>query len=61
MFVNNLSKDEIEAIKNSTKGTLRVEGLEPSRQAENINDLFLNGYIDSKTAIEEIKKYWGVK
>jgi hypothetical protein len=56
-----LKKSEIETIKRNCKATLKIEGIEPSRQAENINDLFLNGYIDSDTAIKQILKFWGCK
>jgi hypothetical protein len=57
----NLEKSEIETIKRNCKATLKIEGLEPSRQGQNITNLFLNGKIDSKTAVEQIKKYWGCR
>jgi hypothetical protein len=52
---------DVKRIENSVKATLLVEGKKPSNQGENITNLFLNGKIDSKTAIKEIKKYWGIK
>lgn len=55
-----MNKSEIEYIKKNCKATLKIEGKEPSKQAENINDLFLKGFIDSKTAIDQIKKFYGV-
>jgi len=52
---------DIKKIENNVKATMAIEGLKPSRQGENITNLYLHGKIDSKTAIEQIKKYWGVK
>jgi hypothetical protein len=53
--------ERITQIENSVKATLQVEGVKPSRQGENITNLYLQGKIDSKTAIEQILKYWSVK
>ncbi|MBN1468749.1 MAG: antitoxin VbhA family protein [Fusobacteriaceae bacterium] len=47
----------IDYIIKNCKATLKIEGLKPSRQAENINRLFLEGKITSNTAIEQIIKY----
>lgn len=43
--------------KRSVKGTMAIEGIAPSKQGENITDLYLNGRIDSNTAIEQIIKF----
>ena len=51
----------IKKIEKSVKATMAIEGLKPSKQGENITNLYLRGKIDSETAIEQIKKYWGVK
>jgi len=52
---------DIKKVESSVKGTMAIEGLKSSKQGENITNLYLRGKIDSKTAIEQIKKYWGIK
>jgi hypothetical protein len=53
-----VSTKEIKYIQSQTLATLKIEGLEPSQQAININLLFLKGYIDSNTAIKQIIKFY---
>ena len=53
---------DIKNIEKQVKATLEIEGLSPSKQGKNITNLFLNGKIDSKTAIKQIIKFYkGVK
>ncbi|MFA5460048.1 MAG: antitoxin VbhA family protein [Candidatus Paceibacterota bacterium] len=52
---------DIKKVESSVKATMAIEGLKPSKQGENITNLYLRGKIDSKTAIKQIKKYWGIK
>jgi hypothetical protein len=60
-FHKKLSGDEkINWIKKNVKGTLAVEGIEPSKETENITDLFLIGKVSSKKSILKIKSLYQV-
>lgn len=50
-----MNKKEIEKIENSVLGSLKVEGKEPSKACKIMTRKFLNGEIDSRTAIQNIK------
>lgn len=47
----------VKEIEKQVKGTLAVEGIKPSIEGEKITNKFLNGYIESDTAINQIKEY----
>lgn len=48
-------------IKSNVKATLKIEGKQASPEAIEINDQFLDGNIDSKTAIEAIKNLYNIE
>ena len=49
---------KIEWIEKQVKGTMAVENKKPSKQGENITNLYLTGKINSETAIKQIIKYY---
>lgn len=51
-----MKKKDIKKIENSVLGSLKVEGKEPSKAGKITTRKFLNGEIDSKTAIQNIKE-----
>jgi hypothetical protein len=51
-------KINVEKVEKQLKATLAVENKKPSKQGENITNLYLKGKINSETAIEQIIKHY---
>lgn len=54
--MGNLSSEQIELIIKNTRATMAVEGLEPSKETEEISRQYLAGIINEKQALTEIHK-----
>jgi hypothetical protein len=49
-----LSEERIQEIKRMVKASLKIEGIQPSEKAVEINERYLKGIISSQQAINEM-------